>query len=250
MSFDDDRRDAERQRLEAAAQRSAARTGATADHSLAGDRFSSLVLHLALGGGIAAGGAVLVALGAIFSLLLVLLFGLVLGVAGVAVAARGVLRQLGSSGASASTGSASDARARAAWDAAREAIEGASGLDEDQKIELVAALQGGFEELVRMEKERPKLTAALRNLPADGGGAAGDRLHEAIDALDARRDDFIGQCGRLQATVATMALTGDRQTAMSELSRVTSRFGQQVEAEGEIERVVAAARQGQGEGQR
>jgi hypothetical protein len=249
MSFDDDRREDERRRLEAAAQRSKGRSGATPDHSLAGDRFSSLVLHLALGGGVAAAGGVLVALGAIFSLLLVLLFGLVLGVAGVAVVARGVLRQLGGSSAVAPPASSRDGRARAAWDAAREAIEGAPALEEGQKLELVAALEGGYRELNRMEEQRPKLMAALRNLPADGGGEAGDRLHGAIDGLDARRDEFIGHCGRLQATVATMALTGDRTSAMAELSRVTSGLGHRVEADSEIEQMVAAARLKQGQGQ-
>lgn len=250
MSFDDDRREGERRRLEAATQRSAARTGAPVDHSIAGDRFSSLVLHLALGGGAAAAGGFLVALGAIFSLLLVLLVGLVLGVAGVAVIARGVIRQLGSPAARALPTSSGHARARAAWDAAKEAIEGAAGLEEDQKIELVAALQGGWEELSRMEKERPKLMAAVNNLPSDGGGEAGARLHHAVDQLDARTEEFISHCGRLQATVATMALTGDRKTAMAELASTTADFGQQVQAESEIDEAVSAARlrQGQGEG--
>lgn len=249
MSFDDDRRDGERRRLEAAAQRSAARDGAPADHALAGDRFSSLVFHLALGGGAAAAGGLLVALGALFSLLLVLLVGLVLGVAGVAVIARGVLKQMGSPQARALPASAGQARALAAWDSAREAIEGASGLEEDQKIELVAALQGGWQELSRMEKERPKLMAAVNNLPADGGGEAGARLHAAIDQLDTRTDEFVDHCGKLQATVATMALTGDRKTAMAELARVTSSFGQQVEADAEIAQAVAGARRRQGQEQ-
>ena len=115
--------------------------------------------------------------------------------------------------------------------------------------EQVAALQGGWTEIAKMEKERPKLMAAVNNLPADGGGEAGARLHAAIDEVDARIEEFVGHCGRLQATVATMALTGDRKTAMEELAQVTAGFGHQVEAEAEIDRAVSGARRRQGEGE-
>jgi hypothetical protein len=250
MGFDERRREGEERRLRAAEERGRARQGAPADHSIAGDSLSSLVLHLALGGGAAAFGGLLVAIGAIFSMLLVLLVGGFIGAAGVAVIARGVLRQLSGRGArtAAPVLAGADPRLVAAWDAANEAVEGSRALEEGHRLELTAALRGGYDELLKLEEQRPSLVSALNNLPPDGGGEAGDRLHAALDSLDAQRQRFFDDCARLQATIATMAIKGERTDALAELAEVTEGFGHRVAADAEVDRLLARARKATPEG--
>lgn len=239
MGFDEDRRRGERDRLQAAAERAAARDGAD-DHSIAGDRFSSLVLHLVLGVGAGAAGLAIALVGVLGAWPLLLVpMGLVLSLAGVAVVARGTLTQ---GRRLRLVAPSTDPRLRSAFETARDATSGASALAEDQRIELLAALQGGYDEVLRQESARPGLLAAIRNLPPDGGGEVGGRLHAALDDLDRHRDEFVGRCGQLQATVATMALRGDRGAALDELAGLTARLGSQASADGEIDDAIAAAR--------
>jgi len=239
VSFDEQRRAGEGARREAAAERSAARQAAgTATAPATSDALSGLVLHGALGGGA-------FGLGTILAVTFAPVVGSVMAVGGLAIVARGVLRHLRRDGARPSGGGAypsSDPRVVAAYDHAREAIDGSRSLDEERRIELLAALRGGYETVLKVDRERPALAAAMAHLPPEGGGDAGARLREALDRLDDNRTRFIEQCAQLQATVATLALTPDRAGALDDLARMTSSLSHEAAADREVAEAIVAGR--------
>ena len=231
VSFDAQRREGEESRLRAAAERSAARrTAPPVPASRSTDALSGLALHGAIG-------SVFLGVGLVLGLTLWPLGGVVLGAAGLGVGLRGVVQaaRSGTSDPARASLPTGDPRAQAAYEAACEAIDSSRALDEPQRLELLAALRGGYEALSRQDSERPRLEAALRVLPEDGGGEAGEGLHRALDLLQSRREDFVAHCARLQATLATLALRGAGGEAVDELALVVGGFVDRSAADAELE---------------
>lgn len=195
---------------------------------------TSLVLHLGAAGLLSGLG---VALGLTF---LPLVGGFLTGV-GLIVGVRGVWNAVARRSLPAPSRAVVgvDPRLLAAYDRAQEALDGSPGVDEEQKLELGAALRAGLDEAQRLEGERSRLTSALSDLPVDGVDDARASIEAALLELDAYRDAFLDHCGRLQATLATMALGDNRAAALTELSELTSGLGSRAEADREIHQALS-----------
>ena len=230
-TFDEELKRGQSERLDRAAERSVARRDRGPAPGPSGglnDPAPQVVLHLAAAGVLAGAGTVL---GLTFA---PLVGGLLAGV-GVVVGIRGLFRAFGGrTGAALPRPTRGDPRLLAAFDRATEALDGSPGLDEEQKLELGAALRAGLDEAQRLENERPRLLEAFNSLPDAGAEDARARLEQALASLDQRRTAFLDHCGRLQATLATMALGTDRSAALHELADLTSELGAQAEADQEI----------------
>ncbi|MCP4867216.1 MAG: hypothetical protein GY898_00675 [Proteobacteria bacterium] len=241
MSFDEPGR---QQRLDDADERAAGRTGRNDDKSIAGAGQMPLVL------GIMAG-SFLIAVGLGIGLVTgfgIISGGLVLG-GGAVAAAGGLVTRSSQGGGRLITPTAVRAgggRLRAAFENARDAVDGSPGIDEVQKVEITTALQSALAETIRAEAEREGLMGALNNLP-DGAEDAKAKLQDALVQLDRRRDEFLAQCARLQAGVASLAIGSDKGGALTELKSAAADLGSHAEAERELAETLAARPPRQGE---
>lgn len=241
VSFDEP---GQQDRLDRAAERAADRTGRNDDKSIAGARHMPLVLGVMAGGFLVAAG---------LGMGIVAGFGVISGaliLAGGTVAAAGGLISRTPNGGGRLIAPASvrpaGGRLRAGFETARDAVDGAPGIDGVQKVEIIAALQAALAETIAAEAEREGLMTALNNLP-EGADDAATRLHDALAQLDRRRDDFLAQCARLQAGVASLAIGSDKGTALAELTSAAAELGSHADAERELAETLAARRPRQGE---
>jgi hypothetical protein len=133
----------------------------------------------------------------------------------------------------------------AAFDRACEAINSSVRIDAERSLELLGLIRASYEEVVRLEKQRPSLVSGLNALPQDGGGAAGEALRAAAEQLDGRRQSFLDECTRIQATVAMLGVNpSEAESAIDALVTATSSFSEEARAEAELEDTIAAARVG------
>jgi hypothetical protein len=145
----------------------------------------------------------------------------------------------------AESGAAVDAHLTAAFDRACESINSSVRIDAERSLELLGLIRASYDEVVRLEKQRPSLVAGLNALPQDGGGDAGDALRAAADRLDARRQSFLDECTRIQASVAMLGVNpSEAASAIDALVSATSSFSEEARAEAELEDTIAAARVG------
>jgi hypothetical protein len=134
----------------------------------------------------------------------------------------------------------------AAYDRALEAINGSSRIDAERSLELAGLLRASYEEVTKLELQRPALVAGLNSLPADGGGEVGVSLRQAAEQLDARRDAFLSQCTKIQASVAMLGVHAESTvSAIEQLVSATSSFGEEAKAHAELEDTITAARAAQ-----
>jgi len=237
VSFDDPRR---QQRLNGAAERAQGRSGANDDKTIAGAGQTVVVLGVVLGGFLSALGSAMVLMGLAPVGLAVMVLGVTAAIGGVLAGRRaGGLRLPGVDATASSPASAP--QLNAAFERARDSIDGSPGIEETQKVEIVAALRAALDETLAVEAGRDGLMAALNNLP-DDASAAGQRLRDALADLDRRRAGFLDQCARLQAGVATLAIGSDKGSALAELSAAAADLGGHADAERELADALAVPR--------
>jgi len=163
---------------------------------------------------------------------------------GVGLLTKGIF-VVGKAAARLETGPEADSRLSAAFDRAVESINSSVRIDAERSLELTGLLRASYEEVCKLEMQRPSLVAGLNALPADGGGDAGDSLRQAADELDARRQAFLDQCTNIQASVAMLGVNpASAESAIDQLVSATSSFGEEARAAAELEETIAAARMG------
>ena len=142
-------------------------------------------------------------------------------------------------------GAEEDPHLVAAFGRACDAINGSVRIDAERSLELLGLVRASYDEVRRLESQRPALVAGLNALGADGGGAAGDALRSAADQLDARRQSFLDECTRIQASVAMLGVNpNEAESAIDALVAATSSFSDEARAAAELEDTIAAARLG------
>ena len=105
---------------------------------------------------------------------------------GVGLLTKGIF-VVGKAAARLETGPEADSRLSAAFDRAVESINSSVRIDAERSLELTGLLRASYEEVCKLEMQRPSLVAGLNALPADGGGGTA-RLRAAPSGHGTRRE--------------------------------------------------------------
>jgi hypothetical protein len=135
---------------------------------------------------------------------------------------------------------ATDALTRA-YEDARRAVDQSPRLESDRRVELLAVIDGGFEQVRNWEASRSELERAGAELAGSDAPEAA-RVRSALSDLEARKAAFIQQCDSLRRTVTALDLQGQPGGDSSELQDATDLLKAEVAADTELTEALRAAR--------
>ncbi len=132
-----------------------------------------------------------------------------------------------------------------AYEDARRAIDQSPRLEADRRLELLAVLDGGFDQLQQWEGHRAELERARGELEGSDAPEA-STVSGALDDLEARRAAFVSQCDTLRRTVTALDLQAGPGAPDDELAAATADLRAEVDADAELASALRAARVPQG----
>lgn len=232
----DPQRDGEQNRRDRAAERRAERDaaldgGAVAPHSL--QPLPRRTLMLAAAGLLAAVGMVTSLLFGPWAALVFFLPAVALG--GYGWRQPGVERPAGRS-------LASDPVTRA-YEDARRVVDQSPRLAIERRVELLAVIDGSYEQARRWRDSRPELERAASELEGSDT-PEGATVRKALSDLGAYETDFVRQCDVLRRTVTSLDIQGGpgAPEGEEELAAATDELRAEVAAETELTQALRAAR--------